>query len=95
MGVRPHQGEKAMIEIEPEAEYTPAQVAAVLNIPESLTQSLWQQWTVCGYDVLGYCHRQRIQYSIRSLAPESKIHRVLRVAEGQRGATGGATGHTE
>src|SRR5260370_622166 len=69
-----------MIEIDPETEYTPAQVAAVLNIPESLAQGLWQQWPVCGYDVLGYCHRQGIQYSIRPLTPESKFCRALRVA---------------
>jgi hypothetical protein len=69
-----------MSEIDPEAEYTPAQVAAVLNIPESLAQGLWQQWPVCGYDVLGYCHRQGIPYSIRPRAPESKFCRAMRIA---------------
>jgi hypothetical protein len=70
-----------MSEIDPKAEYTQAQVAAVLNIPESLAQSLWQQWPVCGYDVLGYCHRQGIPYRIRPLAPESRFSRKLRVAK--------------
>ncbi len=70
-----------MIEIDPEAEYTAAQVAAVLHIPESLAQGLWQQWPVCGYDVLGYCHRQHIPSRIRPLAPESKIGRALRLAQ--------------
>src|SRR5205823_1287345 len=79
--VRRHQGETAMIEIDPEAEYTAAQVATLLHIPESLAQGLWQQWPVCGYDMLGYCHRQHIPYSIRPLAPESKIGRALRFAQ--------------
>jgi len=68
-----------MIEIDPEAEYTPEQVAALLNIPESLAQGLFQQYPVCGYDVLSYCHRQAIPYSIQPLAPESKFCRALRV----------------
>jgi hypothetical protein len=78
-----------MIEIDPEAESTPAQVAAVLNIPESLAQGLWQQWPVCGYDLLGYCHRQGIPYSIQPLAPESTFCRELRVARvrSERGRT--------
>jgi hypothetical protein len=65
-----------MIEIEPEAEYTPAQVAALLNIPESQVQGLWQQFPVCGYDVLGYCRRQGIPYTIPALPPESRIGRA-------------------
>src|SRR5207248_3488126 len=52
-----HQGKTAMIEIDPEAEYTPAQVASLLNMPESQIRGLWQEWPVCGFDVLGYCHR--------------------------------------
>ncbi len=74
-----------MIEIDPETEYTPAQVAALLNIPESRAQGLWQQWPVCGYDVLGYCHRQGIQYSIRPLAPESPFCRAWRLGWAKSG----------
>ena len=51
-----------MMEIDPEAEYSPAQVAAMLHIPESLAQTLWQQWPVCGYDVFRYCYRQGIPF---------------------------------
>jgi hypothetical protein len=69
-----------MIEIDPQAEYNAAQVAALLNMPETPTQGLWQQWPVCGYDVLGYCHRQAIPFSIRPLAPESKFQRAYRLA---------------
>jgi hypothetical protein len=69
-----------MIEIDPEAEYSLAQLAATLNVPESLARGLWQQWPVCGYDVLGYCHRQGIAYSIRPSKPESKFWRAFRLA---------------
>lgn len=68
-----------MIEIDPEVEYTQEQVAAKLKIMESLAQSLWQQWPVCGYDILAYCHRHGIQYSIPPLAPESKFCRAIRL----------------
>ena len=69
-----------MIEIDPEAEYNPAQVAAVLNIRESLAQDLRQQWPVRGFDGIGYCHRYGIEYSIPPRAPESKFDRAFRLA---------------
>lgn len=70
-----------MIEIDPQAEYTPAQVASLLNMAESQVRGLWQQWPVCGFDVLGYCHRHGIPHTMRPILPESKIGRALRVAQ--------------
>jgi hypothetical protein len=75
-----HQGEMTMIGIAPEAEYTPAQVAAVLNIPESLAQGLRQQWPVCGFDMIGYCHWHGIEYTNPTLAPESTFALAIRLA---------------
>ena len=50
---------------------------ALLNIPESQVQSLWQQWPVCGYDVLGYCHRNGIPHAMTPRRAESKIGRAF------------------
>ena len=68
-----------MIQIDPEAEYTAAQVAFLLNIPESQVQGIWQQFPVCGYDVLGYCHRHGIPHTMSPLPPESGFRRAMRL----------------